>query len=89
MSLLKLPLPLAIPGRARRPVSLAARSQLNSPERPEETLGVHPIFGFDQVRLQRTGHGNPELASFLVIGSIAVSQVRSHAFFQHRCRRTS
>ncbi|WP_293044758.1 hypothetical protein [Mycobacterium sp.] len=41
--------------------------ELNCGEFPGETLAVQEVFGLDQVRLQRTGHGNPGLPSFLVI----------------------
>jgi hypothetical protein len=41
--------------------------ELNSPEFPGETLAVQEVFGLDRVRVQRTGHQNPALPSFLVI----------------------
>jgi hypothetical protein len=47
--------------------SVIGFDELNSPEFPGETLAVQEVFGLDRVRLQRTGHGNPGLPSFLVI----------------------
>lgn len=47
--------------------SVLGFDELNSPEFPGETLAVREVFGLAQVALQRTGHGNPGLPSFLVI----------------------
>ncbi len=47
--------------------SIIGFDELNSPEFPGETLAVSEVFGLDQVRLQRTGQGNPGLPSFLVV----------------------
>ncbi|OBF81053.1 crotonobetainyl-CoA--carnitine CoA-transferase [Mycobacterium sp. 852002-51163_SCH5372311] len=47
--------------------SVIGFDELNCAEFPGETLAVREVFGLDRVRLQRTGHGNPGLPSFLVI----------------------
>jgi|SRR5579884_204901 hypothetical protein len=47
--------------------SVIGFDELNCAEFPGETIAVREVFGLDRVRLQRTGHGNPGLPSFLVI----------------------
>jgi hypothetical protein len=47
--------------------SVIGFDELNSPEHPGETLAVREVFGLDRICLQRTGHANPGLPSFLVI----------------------
>ena len=47
--------------------SVIGFDELNSPRAPRRDARVRGVFGLDQFRLQRTGHGNPGLPSFLVI----------------------